>query len=115
MFLCQKQTKIIIARKNQLLSILKLADIIIAYIAYIVAISFLGEVMRHGRWRWFVEHKNGHDRVSACRNVVVVGVVCRGRKTWRECVKADMVEFLVCTLNEQCSGICGEASYWGKC
>ena len=31
--------------------------------------------------------------VSACRNVVVAGVRCAGgRKTWRECVKDDMVE-----------------------
>ena len=42
-----------------------------------------------------VECKCGDDYwVSACRNVVVAGVRCagRGRKTWRECVKDDMVE-----------------------
>ena len=38
-----------------------------------------------------------------------------GRKTWRECVKDDMESWmsLVCTLNGQCSGICGEASHRG--
>ena len=32
--------------------------------------------------------KSGDDWVSACRNVVVAGVICavRGRKTWGECV-----------------------------
>ena len=32
------------------------------------------------------------DWVSACRNVEVAGVRCRGRngKTWRECVDNDM-------------------------
>jgi hypothetical protein len=41
-----------------------------------------------------VERKNEDDWVSACRNLVVVGVrsVSRGRKTWRECVKDDMEE-----------------------
>ena len=45
-------------------------------------------------WFGHVEHKNGDDWVSACRNVVVAGVRCasRGRKTWRECVKDDMDE-----------------------
>ena len=42
---------------------------------------------------------------------MVAGVRCagRGRKTWYECVKDDM-KGLVCTLNGQCSGICGGAS-----
>ena len=64
--------------------------------------------VRHGRLRWFRERKNGDDWVSACRNVVVAGVRCagRGRKTRMS---------LVCTLNEQCLGICGEASYQEKC
>ena len=32
------------------------------------------------------------DWVSACGNMVVVGVRCvgKGRKTWRECVNDDM-------------------------
>ena len=32
--------------------------------------------------------------MSACKNVVVVGVRCvgRGRKTWEKCVKDDMDE-----------------------
>ena len=61
--------------------------------------SLLGEqsidvVVRQGRLRWFghVERKSEDDWVSACRNVVVVGVRCagRGRKTCYECVKDDM-------------------------
>ena len=42
-------------------------------------------------WFGHVERKSGDERVSACRNVVVAGVRCvgRGRKTWREGVKAD--------------------------
>ena len=41
-----------------------------------------------------MERKSGDDWVSACRNVVVAEVRCagRGRKTWYECVKDDMVE-----------------------
>ena len=43
-------------------------------------------------WFGHVERKNGDDWVSACNNVVVVGVRCagRGRKTWFECVQKDM-------------------------
>ena len=56
----------------------------------------MAEVVRHCRLRWFghVECECGDDWVSACRNVVVAGVICacRGRKTWRECVKDDMDE-----------------------
>ena len=67
---------------------------------------------RHGRLRWFgyMERKNGDDWVSACRNVVVAGVRCvgRGRK------KKMAWLCLVCTLNGQCSGICGETSYQEK-
>ena len=48
------------------------------------------------RLRWFghVECKSRDDWVLACRNVVVAGVRCagRGRKTWKECVKDDMIE-----------------------
>ena len=46
--------------------------------------------------------------------MVVAGVRCagKGRKTWYECVKEDVsLECLVCMLNEQCSGICGGASF----
>ena len=55
-----------------------------------------------------MECESGDDLVSTCRNVVVAGVRCvgRGRKTWRECVKETQMS-LVCTLNGQCSGICG--------
>ena len=37
------------------------------------------------------------DWVSACRNVYVTGVRCRGRnwKTRRECVKGDMEALIV--------------------
>ena len=67
-------------------------------------------MVRRGRLRWFghVERRSGDDWVLACRNVVVAGVRCvgRGRKTWYECVKDDM-KSMVCTLNGQCSGICG--------
>ena len=62
----------------------------------LLGVESVAEVVRRGRLRWFghVEHKNGDDWVSACRNVVVAGVRCvgRGRKTWRECVKDDMDE-----------------------
>ena len=51
----------------------------------LLGIQNMAEVVRHGRMRWFghVERKNRDDWVSACRNVVVVGVRCagRGRKT----------------------------------
>ena len=80
----------------------------------LLGVQSVDEVVRRGRLRWFghVEGKSGDDWVSACRNVVVAGVRCagRGRKTWYECVKDDM-EALVCTLNGQCSGICGGASF----
>ena len=51
--------------------------------------------------------------MSTCGNVVA-GVRCagRGRKTWYEYVKDDLKLSLVCTLNGQCSGICGRASFW---
>ena len=52
--------------------------------------------------------------MSACRNVVVAGVRCagRGRKTYYECVKDDMKgRPSVCTLNGQCSWMCGGASF----
>ena len=49
--------------------------------------SFLGvqsvdEVVRRGRLRWFrhVERKSEDYWVSACRNVVVAGVRCVGRR-----------------------------------
>ena len=62
----------------------------------LLGVRSMAEVVRHGRLRFFghVERKNGDDWVSACRNVVVVGVRCvgRGRKTWRECVKEDTDE-----------------------
>ena len=81
----------------------------------LLGVESVAEVVRRGRLRWFghVEHKNGDNWVSACRNVVVAGVRCagRGRKTWRECV-IWMSWFY--TLNGWCSGICGESSYREK-
>ena len=40
--------------------------------------------MRLGKLRllWHLECKSVDDWVSACRNVEVVGVECKGRKTW---------------------------------
>ena len=80
----------------------------------LLGVESVAEVVRQGRLRWFghVERKSENDWVSACRNVVVAGVrrAGRGRKTWYACVKDDM-RGLVCTLNGQCSGICGGASY----
>ena len=53
----------------------------------LLGVQSVDEVVRRGRLRWFghVEHKSGDDWVSACRNVVVVGVRCAGRsrKTWK--------------------------------
>ena len=84
----------------------------------LLGVQSMAEVVRHGRLRWFghVERKSGDDWMSACRNVVVAGVRCVGwgRKTWRECVKKMTWTSWVCTLNRQCSGIFGEASYRGK-
>ena len=52
-------------------------------------------LVRRGRLRWFghLERKSGDDWVSACRNFEVSGTrgKGRGRKTWGECVKGDMV------------------------
>ena len=63
----------------------------------LLGVQSVAEVVRQGRLRFgHVEHKNGSDWVSACRNVVVAGVRCVGRgrkrKTWYECVKDDMKE-----------------------
>ena len=65
----------------------------------------MADVVRHGRLRWFghVERKNGDDWVSAYRNVVVAGMRCAGG--------AGRIGELDCTLNGQCSGKCGVASY----
>ena len=68
----------------------------------------MAEVVRRGRLRWFghVEHKSGDDWVSPYQPVemcmVVAGVRCvgRGRKTWTECVKDDIIWMsCVCILN----------------
>ena len=47
----------------------------------VLDVQSVAEVVRRGRLRWFghVECKNGDDWVSACRNVVVAGVICAGR------------------------------------
>jgi hypothetical protein len=59
-------------------------------------IESVTDVVRRGRLRWFghVERKNAEDWVSACRNFEVVGARSRGRgkKTWDECVRRDMVQ-----------------------
>jgi hypothetical protein len=56
----------------------------------LLGVQGVAEVVRHGRLRWFghLEHKSVKDWVSACRNVEVAGVRCKGRKrkTWRQCV-----------------------------
>jgi len=54
------------------------------------------DVMKRGRLLWFghVERKPWEDWVKMCRYVVVVGVQSKGRgkKTWQDCVNADMKE-----------------------
>jgi hypothetical protein len=54
----------------------------------------VADVVRRGRLRWFghLERKGEDEWVSACRSFEVVGIRGRGRgrKTWEECVKADM-------------------------
>jgi hypothetical protein len=58
----------------------------------------VAEVVRRGRLRWFghVERKKVDDWVSACRDLTVArrrGLYRgRGKKTWMECVTADMKE-----------------------
>ena len=56
-------------------------------------------LVRRGRLRWFghLERKSGDDWVSACRNFEVSGTrgKGRGRKTWGECVKGDMVTLIL--------------------
>ena len=85
----------------------------------LLGVESVAEVVRHSRLRWFghVERKNGDDRVSACRNVVVAGVRCAGRdrKTWRECVKDDMDE-LGKGLHSEMGGVQGyvEKPHIGK-
>ena len=80
----------------------------------LLGVQSVDEVVRRGKLRWFghVECKSGDDWVSACRNVVVVGWDVRveggklGMNVWRMIWRR-----LVCTLNGQCSGICGGASF----
>ena len=64
-------------------------------------------MVRHGRKRWFehLERKGADDWGSVCRNVGGGGggrCVGRGRKTWGECVKDDMILFGLyhCSLND---------------
>ena len=83
----------------------------------LLGVQSVAEVVRRGRLRWFghVERKSGDDWVSACRNVVVVGVRCVGRggrlgmNVWRMIWRS-----LVYMLNGQCSEIYGGASYREK-
>ena len=60
----------------------------------LLGVRNVAKVVSESRLRWFghVHHKSEYDWVSACRNVGVAGVRCVGRrrKTWYECVKADM-------------------------
>ena len=58
-------------------------------------VEAVADVVRRGRLRWFghLERKSPDDLVSACRDMEVDGVKRKGRskKTWRECVRNDMV------------------------
>ena len=60
----------------------------------LLGVQSVADEVRRGRLRWFghLECKSVDDWVSACRNVELAGVRCRGRirKTWRECVGDDM-------------------------
>src|SRR6266516_6433519 len=59
-----------------------------------LGIESVDSVVSRGRLRWFghVECKEDKDWVSKCRNLEVIGVIKKGRgkKTWSECVAADM-------------------------
>ena len=61
---------------------------------FIMCIESVDSVVSSGRLRWFghVERKETNDWVSKCRNLEVEGGLRRGRgrKTWIECVTADM-------------------------
>ena len=65
-------------------------------------------VVRHGRLRWYLEHKSVDDWVLTCRKVEVAGVRCKGknRKTWKECMDDD-----ICRPSGQFSRVCGGTSY----
>ena len=51
-----------------------------------------------------MERKQPDDWVSACRHIIVESVKSRGhgrpRKTWRECVEADMVNLKLSVLDK---------------
>ena len=55
----------------------------------------VADVVRRERLRWFghLERKDKNDWVSACRDEYVAGASLRGRgkKTWDECVKRDLI------------------------
>src|SRR6266516_4764497 len=59
-----------------------------------LGIEGVDSVVSSGRLRWFghVERKEDNDWVSKCRNFEVIGGIKKGRykKTWSECVAADM-------------------------
>lgn len=61
-----------------------------------LGIECVSEVVKCGRLRWYghLERKDKDDWVSACRNFEVAGSKNRGRgrKTWSQCVSADMKE-----------------------
>ena len=52
----------------------------------LLGIQSVADVVRHGRLRWYLEHRSVDDWVSACRKVEVAGVRCKERnmKTWTE-------------------------------
>lgn len=59
-----------------------------------LCIASVAEVVRRNRLRWFghVERMSADNWVSACREIEIEGSRRRGRgrKTWQECVVADM-------------------------
>jgi len=70
-----------------------------------LGIEGVADMVTRGRLRWFghVERKLEDDWVSKCRNLESKGVrgVGRGRKTWDECVRADMVRLGLCNVDAQ--------------
>jgi hypothetical protein len=71
----------------------------------------VAERVRRGRLRWFghVERKSANDWVTKCRDLVVGGGKSRGRnrKTWMECVEADMIKLGLSRVDAQDRGVWG--------
>ncbi len=61
---------------------------------HVLGIEGVDSVGSRGRLIWFghVERKEDNDWVSKCRNLEAIGGIKKGRgkKTWNECVAADM-------------------------